>query len=183
MGVYDFIVLKKNYIFPSSICLYNKDMPLSIISTDPSPVEVRQHLKSVIHRLKVRGVWHYLEPATRGWLELASRLEGIKFRSQMVLSVLVKILKRVKPLLDFPGLVARIGVQYAWSVSKVAASWGNSDAERWKNDKAFQFYCGLVTLQLSRIIPGMVSSELEGLRELLSFRGLSKVLAILRRIA
>ena len=147
-----------------------------------SAVEIRQHLRSVVHRLKVRGVWQYLEPATRGWLSLAASLEDIKFRSKEVLSVLVKVLNRVKPLLDFPGLVAKIGVRAAWNASRIAASWGNSDAERWRNDKAFQFYCGLVSLQLSRVIPGAVFPELDSLRNVLQLRGFGKVLRALRRI-
>lgn len=151
-------------------------------SAGPSAVEIRQHLKSVVHRLKVRGVWQYLEPAVRGWLDLASKLEDIKFRSEKVLSVLFKILKRVKPLLDFPGLVASIGARAAWRASKIAASWGNSDAERWRNDGAFQFYCGLVSLQLSRVIPGMSFPELDSIRELLRLRGLWRFFRALRRI-
>jgi len=139
-------------------------------------------LRSVIHRLRVRGIWQYIEPPTRGWLELASKLEDVKFRSKMVLSVLVKTLKRVKPLLDFPGLVARIGAKYAWNASKIAVSWGNKDAERWKNDKNFQIYCGLTAIQISRTNPGGIISELDALSELLHFRGLCKFLRFLKRI-
>ena len=156
---------------------------LSVYSLETPSLEIRRHLENVIHRLKVRGVWQYLEPATRGWLSLAVRLDGIKFRSRKVLSVLVKILNRVKPLLDFPGLVARVGVRYAWNASKLAASWGNKDAERWKNDRAYQFYCGLVSLQLSRVIPGMSFPEFDLLRGLLRLKGLWKFLRALKRIA
>lgn len=142
-------------------------------------VKIRQYLRAVIHRLKVRGIWQYLEPATRGWLSLAASLEGIKFRSREVLSVLVKVLKRVKPLLDFPGLVARIGVRATWNVGRIAVSWGNSDADRWRNNKAFQFYYGLLSLQLSRVIPGVVFPELDFLRNILQFRGFESVLRTL----
>jgi len=155
---------------------------LSVYPLETPSLEIRRHLENVIHRLKVRGVWQYLEPATRGWLSLAVRLDGIKFRSQKVLSVLAKILNRVKPLLDFPGLVARVGVRYAWNASKLAASWGNKDAERWKNDRAYQFYCGLTYLQLSRVIPGMSFSELGALKELLQVRGFLKILRALMRL-
>ena len=147
-----------------------------------SPVGIRRHLENVIYRLKIRRVWQYIEPATRGWLELAARLEDIKFKSHKVLSVLVKVLNRVKPLLDFPGIVAGMGVRRAWNASRIAASWGNKEAEKWRNDKGFHFYWGLMSLQLSRIVPGMLSPELESLRELLHFRGLGRVLRMLRRI-
>ena len=145
-------------------------------------IGIRQYLRSVVHRLKVRGVWHYLEPPVRGWLDLACRLEGIKFRSVKVLSVLFRILRRIKPLLDFPGLVAGIGARYAWHVSRLAASWGNRDAEHWKNDKAFQLYCGLTMLQLSKLFPSMLCSELDVLKGLLEPRGVRKALSMFWRL-
>ena len=147
-----------------------------------SAEEIRRYLKDVIYRLKARGVWRYLDPAIRGWLTLASKLESIKFRSREVLSVLVKILKRVKSLLSIPRLMIEIGVKYAWSAWRIASSWGNRDAERWKNDRAYQFYCGLTALQLSRIVPGMIHPELNAVKNVLSFRGFGRFVRSLGRI-
>jgi len=144
--------------------------------------EIRQHLKDVIYRLKVRGIWRHLDPATRGWLTLASSLESIKFKSREVLSVLVKILKRVKPLLSPPRLLSEIGVRYAWRAWRIASSWGNKDAESWKNDRAYQLYCGLTALQLSRIIPGIGHPELNTLRDVLSLGGFWRFMRCLGRV-
>jgi len=144
--------------------------------------EIRRHLKDVIRRLKVRRVWWHLDPATRGWLTLASSLENIKFRSREVLSVLVKILKRVKSLLSPSRLLSEIGVRYAWRAWRIASSWGNKDAESWKNDRAYQLYCGLTALQLSRIIPGVSHPELNTLRDVLSIRGFWRFMRDLGRI-
>jgi len=144
--------------------------------------EIRRHLKDVIHRLKARRVWRHLDPATRGWLTLASRLESIKFKSREVLSVLVKILKRVKSLLSPSRLLAEVGMRYAWRAWRIASSWGNRDAESWKNDRAYQLYCGLTALQLSKIIPGIGHPELNTLREVLSLRGFWRFMRCLGRI-
>jgi len=144
--------------------------------------EIRRHLKDVIRRLKVRRVWWNLDPATRGWLTLASSLESIKFRSREVLSVLLKILKRVKSLLSPPRLLSEIGVKYAWRAWRIASSWGNKDAENWKDDRAYQLYCGLTALQLSRIIPGIGHPELNTLRDVLSIKGFWRFMRCLGRI-
>ena len=147
-----------------------------------SAEEIRRYLKDVIHRLKIRGVWRHLDPAIKGWLTLASKLESIKFRSREVLSVLVKILKRIKSLLSFPRLMTEIGVKYAWYAWRIASSWGNRGAERWKNDRAYQFYCGLTALQLSRIVPGMIHPELNAVKNVLSFRGFGRFVRSLGRV-
>ena len=147
-----------------------------------SAEEIRRYLKDVIHRLKAKGVWRYLDTAIRGWLTLASRLESIKFRSREVLSVLFKTLKRVKLLLSLPRLMTEIGIKYAWSAWRIASSWGNRDAELWKDDRAYQFYCGLTALQLSRIVPGMIHPELNAVKNLLSFRGFGRFVRSLGRI-
>jgi len=144
--------------------------------------EIKEYLKTVILELKVKGFWRYIEPGTRGWLELASKLKDIRFKSKKVLSVLVKILKRLKPLIKLPNLLSWIGARYAWRSGKLASGWGNKQAEKWKDDRAYQFYCGLTALQLSRIIPGMTIPELEIIRDLLNLRGFIRVLASLRRI-
>jgi len=144
--------------------------------------KIRRQLRDIIHRLKVRRVWWNLDPATRGWLTLASSLESIKFKSREVLSVLIKILKRVKSLLSPPRLLSEIGVKYAWRASRIASSWGNRGAESWKSDKAYQLYCGLTALQLSRIIPGIGHPELNTLREVLSFGGFWRFMKCLGRI-
>ena len=144
--------------------------------------EIRRYLKDVVYRLKIRGVWRYLDPAIKGWLTLASKLESIKFRSREVLSVLVKILKRIKSLLSFPRLMTEIGVKYAWSAWRIASSWGNRDAELWKNDRAYQFYCGLTALQLSRIVPGIIHPELNAVKNVLSFRGFGRFVRSLGRV-
>ena len=154
------------------------DLPLEAVSAG----EIRRQLRGVIHRLKVRRVWRNLDPATRGWLTLASSLESIKFKSREVLSVLVKILKRVKSLLSPQRLLSEIGVRYAWRAWRIASSWGNKDAENWKDDRAYQFYCGLTALQLSRIIPGIGYPELNTLRDVLSLRGFWKFMRYLGRI-
>jgi len=144
--------------------------------------EIRRQLRDVIRRLKVRRVWWHLDPATRGWLTLASSLESIKFRSREVLSVLIKILKRVKSLLSPQRLLSEIGVRYAWRAWRIASSWGNKDAESWKNDRAYQLYCGLTALQLSRIIPGIGHPELNTLRDVLSLRGFWRFMRDLGRV-
>jgi len=144
--------------------------------------EIRRQLKDIIYRLKVRRVWRHLDPATRGWLTLASSLESIKFKSREVLSVLIKILKRIKSLLSPSRLLSEIGVRYAWRAWRIASSWGNRDAESWKNDRAYQLYCGLTTLQLSRIIPGIGHPELNTLRDVLSLKGFWKFMRYLGRI-
>ena len=144
--------------------------------------EIRRQLRNVIHRLKIRRIWWNLDTATRGWLTLASSLESIKFRSREVLSVLVKILKRVKSLLSTPRLLSEIGVRYAWRAWRIASSWGNKDAESWKNDRAYQLYCGLTALQLSRIIPGIGHPELNTLRDVLSLRGFWRFMRCLGKI-
>ena len=144
--------------------------------------EIRRQLRDVIHRLKVRRVWRHLDPATRGWLTLASSLESIKFKSREVLSVLIKILKRVKSILSPPRLLSEIGVRYAWRAWRIASSWGNKDAEHWKDDKAYQLYCGLTALQLSRIIPEVRHPELNALKDVLSFRGFWSFMRCLERL-
>jgi len=144
--------------------------------------EIRRHLKDVIHRLKARRIWCHLDPATRGWLTLASSLESIKFRSREVLSVLVKILKRVRSLLSPSRLLSEIGVRYAWSAWRIASSWGNRDAESWKNDRAYQLYCGLTALQLLRVVPVMIYPELSALRDVLSLKGFRRFMRSLGRI-
>ena len=154
------------------------DLPLEAVSAG----EIRRQLRGVIHRLKVRRVWRNLDPATRGWLTLASSLESIKFKSREVLSVLVKILKRVKSLLSPPRLLSEIGVRYAWRAWRIASSWGNRDAESWKDDRAYQFYCGLTALQLSRIIPGIGHPELNALKDVLSLKGFWRFVRGLGRI-
>jgi len=147
-----------------------------------SPAGIREYLQNIIQRLRLRGIWHYIEPATRGWLELASRLESIKFRSRAVLSVLFKILKRIKPLLDFPGLVASIGAKYAWWAGRLAASWGNGEARKWGYNKGFQVYCGIMIIQLSKLIPNLASSELNALTEFLGARGIYAFLKSLGKL-
>ena len=154
------------------------DLPLEAVSAG----EIRRQLKDVIYRLKVRRVWWNLDPATRGWLTLASSLESIKFKSREVLSVLINILKRVKSLLSPSRLLSEIGVRYAWRAWRIASSWGNKDAENWKDDRAYQFYCGLTALQLSRIIPGIGHPELNTLRDVLSLRGFWRFMRYLGRI-
>ena len=109
-------------------------------------------------------------------------MESIKFRSREVLSVLVKILKRIKSLLSFPRLMTEIGVKYAWNAWRIASSWGNRGAERWKNDRAYQFYCGLTALQLSRIVPGMIHPELNAVKNVLSFKGFGRFVRSLGRV-
>ena len=156
------------------------DVSLSLKAT--SAGEIRRHLRDVIHRLKARRVWRHLDPATRGWLTLASRLESIKFRSRDVLSVLFKILKRVRSLLSPSRLMAEVGVRYAWSAWRIASSWGNRDAESWKNDRAYQFYCGLTALQLSRIVPEMSHPEFNVLKDVLSLKGFWRFMRYLGRI-
>ena len=144
--------------------------------------EIRRQLKDIIYRLKVRRVWRYLDPATRGWLTMASSLECIKFKSREVLSVLIKILKRVKSLLSPQRLLSEMGVRYAWRAWRIASSWGNRDAESWKNDRAYQLYCGLTALQLSRIIPGIGHPELSTLRDVLSIKGFWRFMRCLGRV-
>ena len=158
--------------------MWDVGLPLKATSAG----EIRRQLRDVIHRLKVRRVWWHLDPATREWLTLASTLENIKFRSREVLSVLVKILKRVKSLLSPSRLLSEIGVRYAWRAWRIASSWGNRDAESWKNDRAYQLYCGLTALQLSRIIPGMSHPELNTLRDVLSLRGFWRFMRDLGRV-
>ena len=144
--------------------------------------EIRRQLKDIIYRLKVRRVWRHLDPATRGWLSLASSLESIKFKSREVLSVLIKILKRVKSLLSPSRLLSEVGVRYAWRAWRIASSWGNRDAESWKNDRAYQLYCGLTALQLARIIPEVEHPELNTLRDVLSLKGFWRFIRRLGRI-
>ena len=144
--------------------------------------EIRRQLKDIIYKLKVRRVWRNLDPATRGWLTLASSLESIKFKSREVLSVLIKILKRVKSLLSPQRLLSEIGVRYAWRAWRIASSWGNKDAENWKDDRAYQLYCGLTALQLSRISPGIGHPELNTLKDVLSLRGFWRFMRCLGRV-
>ena len=158
--------------------MWGADLPLEAASAG----EIRRQLRNVIHRLKIRRIWWNLDPATRGWLTLASSLENIKFKSREVLSVLIKILKRVKSLLSPPRLLSEIGMKYAWRAWRIASNWGNKDAERWKNDRAYQLYCGLTALQLSRIIPGIGHPELNTLRDVLSLRGFWRFMKCLGRI-
>jgi len=116
---------------------------------------IRSHLRKVISSLRRRHLWEFIDPSTRGWLKLASSLEGIKFRSRKVLSVLVSILKRVEPLLRIVKYVKIAGLADAWRSSELAFKWGNEEAKRWRFDSGYQFYCGLLLLQASKIIPGV----------------------------
>ena len=158
--------------------MWSAGLPLEATSAG----EIRRQLRDVIHRLKVRRVWRHLDPATRGWLTLASTLESIRFKSREVLSVLIKILKRVKSLLNPQRLLSEIGVKYAWRAWRIASSWGNRGAESWKNDRAYQLYCGLTALQLSRIIPGIGHPELNALKDVLSLRGFWRFMRDLGRV-
>ena len=158
--------------------MWGAGLPLKATSAG----EIRRQLRDIIHRLKVRRVWWDLDPATRGWLTLASSLESIKFKSREVLSVLIKILKRVKSLLSPPRLLSQIGMKYAWSAWRIASSWGNKDAKSWKNDRAYQLHCGLTALQLSRIIPGIGHPELNALKDVLSLRGFWRFMRDLGRV-
>jgi len=151
-------------------------------SSYTSTTYIKEYLFNVVHRLKIRNIWQYLEPPVRGWLDLACKLKGIKFKSRKVLLVLCNILSRVKNLLSFPGLVASIGVRAAWRASTLAASWGNKDAEKWRNDKAFNFYCGLVSLQVSKMIPRTIFPELHFLQEVVQLKFIEKILRFFRKM-
>lgn len=139
---------------------------------------IKKYLVNVVRRLKVKNIWQYLEPPVRGWLDLACKLRGIKFRSREVLLVLCKILNRIKTLLDFPGLMAAIGIRYAWRVSQLAASWGNKDAEMWRHDKAFSFYCGLTLLQVFRVLPLADLPELYFLQDIIQDKVFRRILRL-----
>ena len=128
-------------------------MVLKPSSIGLTPTLIQKRLRKLIFRLKMKRLWIYIDHPTRAWLELASRLRGIKFRSKKVLSVLMSILARLKPLLRLTSLFRLIGLTKAWKNSALAESWGNLSARAWRSDPAYQFYCGLVEVQVSRIIP------------------------------
>ncbi|MEM3922564.1 MAG: hypothetical protein QXG25_06785, partial [Nitrososphaerota archaeon] len=170
-----------------AIALTSMTMKVLLFDNSPSNFHkfttcIRDYLVDIVRRLKVRNIWQYLDPPVRGWLDLACKLKGIKFKSREVLLVLCRILSRIKPLLDFPGLMAAIGARYAWKSSQLAANWGNKNAESWRNDKAFSFYCGLISLQVSRILPGMISPELHFLQDVVRGRGFKRILGLFRKI-
>ena len=134
-----------------------------MMSIEPSgvfltPVLIRMHLRGLIRTLKRKRLWTFIDHPTRAWLELASRLKGIKFRSRELLSVLMKILNRLKPLLRITNLLKSVGMTSAWRNSILAESWGNPLARIWRSSPSYQLYCGLVEIQLSRITPGLPSS-------------------------
>ena len=152
-------------------------MDLTYFNDPVTPMTIRQRISDLIFSLKRRRLWKYLDPPTKGWLELASRLKGIKFRSRKVLSVLMSILARLKPLLRLTNLFRFVGLSGAWRNSVLAESWGNVSARAWRSDPVYQFYCGLVEVQVSRIIPG---SPLSAVSLAPPMRGL--LTRILRRV-
>ena len=128
-------------------------MDLEALRISLTPTLIQKRLRKLIFMLRMKRLWIYIDHPTRAWLELASRLRGIKFRSKKVLSVLMSILARLKPLLRLRSFFRLIGLTKAWKNSALAESWGNVSARAWRSDPAYQFYCGLVEVQVSRIIP------------------------------
>ena len=133
-------------------------MALGASSIGLAPTLIQRRLRKLIFMLKMKRLWIYIDHPTRAWLELASRLRGIKFRSKKVLSVLMSIMARLKPLLRLTSLFRLIGLTGAWRNSVLAESWGNVSARAWRSDPAYQLYCGLVEVQVSRTIPGLAPS-------------------------
>ncbi len=144
------------------------------------PQAIRKRLLEIIRRLKNKGLWKYIDPLTKSWLELAARLRSLKFRSQLTINVLMKVLKQIKPLLSLADILRNIGIRFAWENSYIATSWGNKDACNWRNDKAYQIYCGALALQISRITPGMDIFEIPSISKL-NWRGAAKILRKIRR--
>ena len=118
-----------------------------------NPAFIRQHVLNLIICLKRRRLWKCLDLPTRGWLELAASLRGIKFRSRQVLLVLVKIMAKLKPFLSLTNFFRTIGISRAWRNSMIAEEWGNSLARVWRSDVGYQIYCGLTEFYLARVIP------------------------------
>ncbi|MEM1559978.1 MAG: hypothetical protein QXP57_07150 [Nitrososphaerota archaeon] len=112
---------------------------------------IRSRLSELVKKLKLNGLWYYVERHVRDWIELALRLKTIKFRSQAVLSILVNIIKKLQLLLSPVKLLSRIGTLIAWRNSRLASRWGNNDAEEWRRDPTYIFYCGLTSLQAARV--------------------------------
>lgn len=162
-------------------CLWHISLAMDLIqySSDlMTPTIIRRRIIDLIASLKRKRLWRLLDLPTRGWLELASSLEGIKFRSRQVLSVLMKILARLQPLLNLSNLLRFIGLSRAWRNSVLAEEWGNISAKRWRSNPVYQAYCGLIEIQASRIVPTL-SFQAEWLDSYFP----EAFLRILRRIA
>ncbi|MEM3538604.1 MAG: hypothetical protein QXM29_02355 [Nitrososphaerales archaeon] len=99
----------------------------------------------IIKKLKKAKVYHkILNLFEKGFLNLCifckPKLKSVKF-----LKAIGKILSKVELYLkNFTERMIEDGKPIAEKISIVLCSLGNKDAEKWKNDKSFMFYLGLI---------------------------------------
>ena len=84
-------------------------------------------------RAKRNRTWFRLPRRERGLFELAMRLE-VKLQSFDLLRALVSVLKDLKETSDRGGMAFVKAMGLVWGISEAAASWGNAEARKWRND-------------------------------------------------
>ena len=110
----------------------------------------REVLVRVRRKALRRGCWYrVLRVLERGVVDLAIRCVD-EVKSVRLGNALTKILVK---LIDFfgPGyldMVERVGCPLAAGVSRLALSWGNKEAVKWRDDQALIRYLGFCKLRL-----------------------------------
>lgn len=129
-------------------------------SEDRGPFSMKvEFLKWVQQKLKkARCYFKKLTVLERQILELCiylARKGWAKFRSPLLLMVIGGILKKVAPFLrSFTEQMMDEGKPMAEEISRVACSWGNKEAMKWRDDPSFAYYWGLLKSNIPMVIGG-----------------------------
>jgi hypothetical protein len=92
-------------------------------------------------RSKRLGYWFRLGMPERSLYSLALQLP-VKFKSIVLVRALVSILKELKQCGDRTYNTLMRGSEAAWMFSIAAVSWGNAQAQGWRNDHAYIVFLG-----------------------------------------
>lgn len=124
----------------------------------PNSLVLKEQIFDLLERLRRRpDARRKVSLVTRRFLELVVRAP-VKFRSQKLLSMVVKAIKEVKEALS-PGLrLLKLGMAEAWRASMTAQRWGNEKALEWRRDRGFAAYWGAMIQNWPRYLPAPSST-------------------------
>jgi hypothetical protein len=103
---------------------------------------IRRILLQAMQKSRRNGTWYRIGRLERVLFGLALRLK-VKFRSPLLLRILVGVLKRLREMGDRAYLAMQQGSRLAWLYSDSAVRWGHSAARAWRNDRSYILFLGL----------------------------------------
>ncbi|MCP8309749.1 MAG: hypothetical protein H3Z54_13855 [archaeon] len=104
---------------------------------------IKNFLKSHKKKAKRQGVWRRFSNIGKGFIDLCITLP-LKFVGEALLRALVKTLKELIFLLNPLYRWWVKGVDMAYKISEAAYRFGNKEAFKWRYDRAFIVYWGMV---------------------------------------